>query len=101
MNKFFILIILVFLDFISKYFVSSILIINQNIKINNFFDIIYIKNYITVRISIVDPIVLLAVLILIIFFIKIFIVYFINSLVVNFGNKEMVNMRLFLLKIIH
>ena len=45
MNKFVILIILVFLDFISKYFVSSSLIINQNIKINNFFDIIYIKNF--------------------------------------------------------
>ena len=45
MNKFVILIILVFLDFISKYFVSSILIINQNIKINNFFDIVYIKNF--------------------------------------------------------
>ncbi len=59
---------------------------------------IYIKNYITLRTSIVDPIVFLALLILIIFFIKIFIVYLINSLVVSFGNKEMVNMRLFLLK---
>ena len=45
MNKFVILIILVFLDFLSKYFVSTSLIINQNIKINNFFDIIYIKNF--------------------------------------------------------
>ncbi len=59
---------------------------------------LYIKNYITLRTSIVDPIVFLALLILIIFFIKIFIVYLINSLVVSFGNKEMVNMRLFLLK---
>lgn len=59
---------------------------------------IYIKNFITLRTSIVDPLVFLALLILIIFFIKIFIVYLINSLVVSFGNKEMVNMRLLLLK---
>ena len=36
---------------------------------------IYIKNFITLRTSIVDPLVFLALLILIIFFIKIFIVY--------------------------
>lgn len=59
---------------------------------------IYIKNYLLSQFNILDPIIFLAILILIVFFIKIFLVYFINSIVINFGNKEMVNMRISLIK---
>ena len=59
---------------------------------------IYIKNYLLSKLNILDPIIFLAISILIIFFVKIFLVYFINSIVVNFGNKEMVNMRVSLLE---
>lgn len=59
---------------------------------------VYIKNYLLSKHNILDPIIFLAISILVVFFVKIFLVYFINSMVVNFGNKEMVNMRVSLLK---
>ena len=45
MNKFLILLILISLDLITKFYVSSYLLINQSIKINKFFDIIYVQNF--------------------------------------------------------
>ena len=45
MNKLIILFFLIFFDFITKYFVKSNLILNQQIKINKFIDIVYVQNY--------------------------------------------------------
>ena len=45
MNKFLIFFILISLDLITKFYVSSYLLINQSIKINKFFDIIYVQNF--------------------------------------------------------
>ena len=45
MKKVLIFFILIFLDLISKYFVKNNLVLNQSIKINDFFDFIYIQNF--------------------------------------------------------
>ena len=45
MKKVLIFFILILLDVISKYFVKNNLVLNQSIKINDFFDFIYIQNF--------------------------------------------------------
>ena len=45
MIKFIIFILLIFFDLLSKFFVKTNLLINQSIKMNSFFDLVYVQNY--------------------------------------------------------
>ena len=44
-NRILIFILFIFFDLFSKYLIKNNLFINQSIKLNNFFDIVYVQNY--------------------------------------------------------
>ncbi len=45
MNKSILLIVLIFLDLITKYYFSTNLLLNETIKLNNYVELIYIQNF--------------------------------------------------------
>ncbi len=45
MNKILIFFLFIFLDFISKYFVKTNLVLNQIVELNQFLDLVYVQNY--------------------------------------------------------
>tara|TARA_Y100000996_G_C22228137_1_gene522476 strand:+ start:137 stop:589 length:453 start_codon:yes stop_codon:yes gene_type:complete len=44
-NKILIFFLFIFLDFISKYFVKTNLVLNQIVELNQFLDLVYVQNY--------------------------------------------------------